>query len=99
MPVSCKLWLIAPKSEQKLKREHARAANLEVGQLADLKISIQRSKVWSCCFVIGITIGLTYHDLNSRFRSNTEIGFSTTNGSIRSACNVAHSIHALYSGC
>ena len=40
-----------------------------------------------------------YHDLNSRFRSNTEIGFSKTNGSIRSACNVAHSIHASYSGC
>src|SRR5438445_163706 len=41
----------------------------------------------------------TYQHLNSCFRSNTDGGFSEMNGSIRSACRVAHSIHALYFGC
>jgi hypothetical protein len=40
------------------------------------------------------------HQLRSScFRSNTDAGFSETNGSSRSACFVAHAIHALYFSC
>src|SRR5579859_6579076 len=43
-----------------------------------------------CQFVMSATD--IYQDLSSCFRSNTEGGLSTTNGSIRSAWRVAHSI-------
>lgn len=43
--------------------------------------------------------GLPHQLRSSCFRSNTDAGFSETNGSRRSACFVAHSIHALYFSC
>jgi len=46
-----------------------------------------------------VEISSDHHHLSSCFRSNTDTGFSVTSGSIRSACRVAHSTHALCFDC